>query len=93
MVSGLETANLINSYFSKVGHKLTGVIEPADMDFQLPQIEVVLNWSWRVNIPEVRKLLFEASTGKSSGIPEINPRLLLDCLRYNVDVLTDIYNK
>lgn len=93
MVSGVKAANIINNYFSTVGFKLANNIESSDVVLNVPKSKFGLNWNWNVTVPEVRKLLSQASSGKSSGISEINSRLLLDCLLYKVDVLTDIYNK
>lgn len=61
------------------------------MVFQPPGSNTQLSWGWTNTFPEVRKLLFEASPGKSSDIPEMNARVLLDCLRHKVDILTNRY--
>lgn len=93
MVTGLDSANLINNFFSDIGMNLASEIGSTDMEFQPPMSPVTLNWGWSITIPEFQKLLDKCSYGKSSGIVELSSRILIDCMKQKVALLTNLYNK
>lgn len=90
--SGIYSANLVNNYFSNIGRNLAEKIGRPDTEFHPPEAECQFVWGGFITVPEVYRLLCQASVSKSSGIPDLSSKLLIDCLKSKVNVLTEIFN-
>lgn len=92
LINGLPAANLINKYFCHIGKNLASEIEHTDMVFNPAQSEHSFVWGRDISIRDVLECINDLSIHKSSGIPELSSRILIDCLRIKVKVLTCIFN-
>lgn len=92
LVNGLSATNLVNEYFCNIGRKLSLEIEHTDMVFNPIQSENDFVWGSDISIRDVLECLNELPNWKSSGIPELSSKILIDCMKLKVDVMTCIFN-
>lgn len=91
-VSGVEAANLVNGFFSNIGKNLAEKIGCPDTEYYPPDTGLHFVWGGFITVPEVCRLLDQQSKSKSSGIPDLSSRILIDCLKIKANVLTEIFN-
>lgn len=77
MVQGLEAAELINNFFVNIAENLASKVGDSDLLLMPVCNELCFEWGDVISAPEVINLLNECDQGKSSGIPELNSKLLV----------------
>lgn len=91
-VTGLEAAERLNHYFCNIGADLARNIVPTHMKFSTESVKCKFKWEFPITESDVLKEIKSLSNSKSSGIADLNCKLLNMCLRCSVVEFTSLLN-
>lgn len=92
LVRGECAANLINSYFSEIGGKINNSIPDSQEDFWPNFSEHEFEWGHVITPFDIMYVLDQTSLVKSSGIPSLSTRILIDFFKIKTELLCNVFN-
>lgn len=92
-VNASMAAEVTNDYFCMVGSKLANNIVPTTRKFTIESVKCKFKWEMLPSEEQVLKKIGDLSDVKSSGIMQLNSKILNPCMKVAVRELTHLLNQ